>query len=101
MNRRRRACTEPLVKTRDCCLGVVAQIPCGSGQRHDPDVSGGYKGTSEQKRVRWEGWEAAGFLGSGSARFLPTPWFLSHFPNPFLLTSSSRAHSHPLPPPPP
>src|ERR1700730_10413052 len=95
MNRRRRACSEPLVKTRDCCLGVVAQIPCGSGQRHDPDVSGEYKVTYEQKRVRWE---AEGFVGSGSPWFLPTPRFLREFRKSLILKWSGRVDSNHRPP---
>ena|ERR1700730_7343044 len=95
MNRRRRACSEPLVKTRDCCLGVVAQIPCGSGQRHDPDVSGEYKVTYEQKRVRWE---AEGFVGSGSPWFLPTPRFHREFRKSLILNWSGRVDSNHRPP---
>ena len=73
---------------------VEAQIPCGSGQRHDPDVSGEYKVTYEQKRVRWE---AEGFVGSGSL-VSTTPRFLKEFRKSLILNWSGRVDSNHRPP---
>ena len=63
-NARRRACSEPLIKTRVADSETWLN-PCGSGQRHDPDVSGEHKGY-----VRTE----KGAMGGGRFVRSGRPW---------------------------
>jgi len=99
MNDRHRARSEPLVKTRDRGLGVVAQIFCGSGQRHDPRcfwrisrLLANRKGC-DGSDGRWKV-----LFDLGAPLFLPTLKFPGEFRKSLILKWSWQVDSNHRPP---